>query len=80
MLLNSAQANWQSGRFMAGGHVRGDGMVSRRSRGRKIQASHGSQEGRARSVVSVNPMVCRLTDVVEPNRTSAEESHGRRLI
>ncbi|CAI5684146.1 sodium/bile acid cotransporter isoform X1 [Oreochromis niloticus] len=49
-LLNSAQANWQSGRFMAGGHMRGDGMVSRRSRGRKIQASHDRQEGRARSV------------------------------
>lgn len=54
-----------------GGHDGRRWSCSRRSRG-GILESHDGQEGRQVSRVSMKPLVCRLTVVVEVNRASAE--------
>lgn len=55
-----------------GKHSDRTGLSSSESRG-GIQESHDGQEGRQVSSVSMEPLVCALTVVLEVTRTSAGE-------
>lgn len=58
--------------------MRGDSP--RDPEGGEIQESHDGQEGRPQMEVIRKPLVCRLIDLVAPNRTSVAEWDKRRWI